>query len=549
VKPRLAAFVLAAAFCAADGASAQDRPTVFLHGFGAEASDWAPTADRLKQTIALQPHIPSLKWRETFEDQGRKLQATSEFANLPSNTVAVGHSNGGIVAREWSKAHALSGLVTIGTPHQGAPILSLLTSWINFAAAAPAVLNVAVEAFSSASDWTWVYAEIEAFLKWVSSFSIWSVVNLVTSIGVELAMPVANEMMPQSTYLTQLNSTQNLAREASAVPGRAGIVSVAHNYYYAGPARAIAPDYADTIATAMYASAFGLLAWADYIFLEADPTDFTAFQQMTSLQHVAGFIFSIDPTYCRYVSRWDASDCVPNDGMVPADSQAYPGAPIILIGTENDGPAHKQEKQRGDDALYLALTTFAHVPARGSEVPPAPTPPPPAPAPEPAPAPAPEPAPAPAPEPAPAPAPDPEPAPSPEPEPDPQPDPQPPPAEAPPGPVEITSGLLFANQYLFPGDILSSTTGNRHLCYQGDGNLVIYNQNWVPLWASGTGGTTAGVVAMQADGNLVVYNSDGVPVWATDTGAWPGAYLTVQNDGNVVIYDQDGTPLWATDTF
>jgi hypothetical protein len=339
-------------------------------------------------------------------------------------------------------------------------------------------------------------------------------------------MPVANEMMPQSVYLTQLNGAQNLAREASAVPNRVGIVSVAHHYFYAGPARAIAPDYADTIATAMYASAFGLLAWADYIFFEAAPTDVAAFQQMTSLLNVAGFILSIDPTYCRYVSRWDASDCVPNDGMVPVDSQAYPSAPNILIGTENDGPAHKQEKQRSDDALYLALTTFAHVPARGSAVTPAP-------APGPAPAPEPTPSPGPAPEPA----------------PEPEPDPLPGSDEAPRGPVEITSGLLFAHQYLFPGDTLSSTTGNRHLCYQGDGNLVIYNQNWVPLWASDTPGTRAGVVAMQADGNLVIYDPDGVPIWATDTGAWPGAYLAVQNDGNVVIYDPDGTPLWSTDTF
>ena len=548
MRRRLFALVLGGVLCAADAAYGQDRPTVFLHGFGAEAKDWAATADRLKETIALQPHIPSLKWRDMFEDQSKNLQATAEYANLPADTVAVGHSNGGLVAREWSKAHALSGLVTLGSPHQGAPILARLLNWRDFAASAPAFLNLAVDSFSTQSDWTWIYAEVEAFLKWVSSFSIWSVVNLFTTLGVDLAMPVANEMIPQSKYLTQLNSAENLAREASAVPSRVGIASIAHNYFYAGPARAIAPEYADTIATAMYASAFGLMAWADYIFFEASPTDVAAFQQMTSLLNVAGFIFSIDPTYCRYVSRWDASDCVPNDGMVPIDSQAYPGAPNILIGTENDGPAHKQEKQWGDDALYLALTTFAHVPARGSTVTPAPAPTPtpaPAPAPEPAPAPAPPPAPAPEPEPAPSPTPDPEPEPWPEPEPDPEPAPE----EAPRGPVEITSGVLFANEYLFPGDTLSSTEGNRHLSYQGDGNLVIYDQNWVPLWASDTGGTRAGVVAMQGDGNLVIYDPDGAPIWATNTGAWPGAYLAVQNDGNVVIYDQNGSPLWTTDTF
>jgi hypothetical protein len=205
---------------------------------------------------------------------------------------------------------------------------------------------------------------------------------------------------------------------------------------------------------------------------------------------------------------------------VPIDSQAYPGAPNIVIGTENDGPAHKQEKQLSEDALYLALTRFARLPARGSATPPSPTPPPPAPAPSPAPA------------------------------PEPDPDPAPPGSvEPPPAAVATTSGVLLANQLLWPGDTVSSTEGGRHLAYQGDGNLVLYDQNWAPRWASNTPGTRAGVVAMQADGNLVIYDPDGIALWSTNTAGHPGAYLAVQNDGNAVIYDADGRPLWATGTF
>jgi len=109
--------------------------------------------------------------------------------------------------------------------------------------------------------------------------------------------------------------------------------------------------------------------------------------------------------------------------------------------------------------------------------------------------------------------------------------------------------VLGSNRLLWPGDEVTAQDGRRHLCYQGDGNLVIYDEHWQPLWHTGTNGTRAGVVAMQSDGNLVMYDPDGTPIWDSGTNAFPGAFLAVQNDGNVVIYTPDGVPVWATNTF
>ena len=53
---------------------------------------------------------------------------------------------------------------------------------------------------------------------------------------------------------------------------------------------------------------------------------------------------------------------------------------------------------------------------------------------------------------------------------------------------------------------------------------------------------------MQRDGNLVVYNAQGRPVWASGTDGNPGSWLWVQNDGNLVIYRPDGAPIWASNT-
>lgn len=103
---------------------------------------------------------------------------------------------------------------------------------------------------------------------------------------------------------------------------------------------------------------------------------------------------------------------------------------------------------------------------------------------------------------------------------------------------------------LFPNDRVDSTDGRYHFVYQGDGNLVLYDESWQPMWASHTENSVPGILAMQGDGNLVIYDGNGVAIWASRTSfRHPGAFLVVQGDGNVVIYDVDGSPLWSTDTW
>jgi len=53
---------------------------------------------------------------------------------------------------------------------------------------------------------------------------------------------------------------------------------------------------------------------------------------------------------------------------------------------------------------------------------------------------------------------------------------------------------------------------------------------------------------MQGDGNLVIYDPDGRPLWASNTVGHPGSRLVVQDDGNVVIYDPQNVRLWQTVT-
>lgn len=108
--------------------------------------------------------------------------------------------------------------------------------------------------------------------------------------------------------------------------------------------------------------------------------------------------------------------------------------------------------------------------------------------------------------------------------------------------------ILVPDEALFAGDEATSSDGRFHFVYQGDGNLVLYRWDWVALWASNTGGTSAGRAHMQSDGNFVIYDAGGTPVWNSGTAGNSGAYLIVQSDGNVVIYSSGGSALWSTGT-
>jgi hypothetical protein len=129
---------------------------------------------------------------------------------------------------------------------------------------------------------------------------------------------------------------------------------------------------------------------------------------------------------------------------------------------------------------------------------------------------------------------------------------------------------LYSNFSLQPNQFRNSPTEAFLLIFQEDQNLVLYaisgsgtvnnindgsnycisnSQNYVrPLWNSYSVNSDGVRCVMQGDGNLVIYDQNNVPKWASGTVGNPGASLTVQDDGNVVIYNTGGGPVWATNT-
>jgi CHAP domain len=104
---------------------------------------------------------------------------------------------------------------------------------------------------------------------------------------------------------------------------------------------------------------------------------------------------------------------------------------------------------------------------------------------------------------------------------------------------------LTNGQELHAGQSLESGNRSYQLLMQDDGNLVLYGPAGA-LWASGTPGTSGGLVLMQGDGNLVLYGTSGA-VWSSGTAGNSGAHVLLQNDGNFVLYGSSGA-VWSTGT-
>jgi hypothetical protein len=94
-------------------------------------------------------------------------------------------------------------------------------------------------------------------------------------------------------------------------------------------------------------------------------------------------------------------------------------------------------------------------------------------------------------------------------------------------------GLALGFSYVGPGDYYDIWFSNIDGYYGGPGS---HQNHWATC-------DTGGHVVLQGDGNLVLYDSNNSPCWASGTNS--ATYLNVQNDGNLVLYDSGDSPVWA----
>ncbi len=462
----------------ATAAAGQDTPVVFVHGFASSQQTWQAAAARLAATLRIAPHGVDLPWRESMETQAAAMDRAA--GALPASTIAVAHSQGGIVSRQWNRSKPLFGILTLGTPHAGSLLAQRGLDVIGFNYTLYNLVGLAT-AFGTGTEFEWIYVALRSSYAAALQLSWGTAVGLGATTAVMNYVPVAPQLVPGSAYLLGLNGAGNLAREAAAVRSRVGLTFAADQYWRAGVAVGLAPSQRDWAWGAMLTLPPTFEYTAAYIEQRYGPLNMPARSFAARLRNLAGAIRELDPLWCWAVT--DDRQCrIPHDGIVSVVSQSYPGA--VNFGVT--GPAHKEEADRSDREIASVLTGIMGVTTRASAPPPPPT------------------------------------------------------GGSGSGPGTLTAGMrLYPDQevlspgggvalrYQPDGNLVLYGTGGLVLWasdtdgfsagraeLQTDGNFVVYDAADVPRWASGTFAPGA-YLRVHDGGHAMVHDPAGVGVWWT----------------------------------
>lgn len=109
-------------------------PLVMQHGFMSDGRTWERMSSWLGRDVSTSGiYRISVPWDWKYEDQAGILQRSLGKWKVPSGAILIGHSNGGMVSRYLARhprasndytvpAANIAAVITVGTPHSGAPL-------------------------------------------------------------------------------------------------------------------------------------------------------------------------------------------------------------------------------------------------------------------------------------------------------------------------------------------------------------------------------------------------------------------------------------------
>lgn len=203
----------------------QRRPLVMVHGIRSEPATWDQDRASLVQSFPLFGLAPSVPWQQRQQTQAAALN-TGALANLPSTSIAFGHSNGGIVLRQAVASGAnLAGLLTVGSLHLGAPAAQNVMSGSMQGIAEPVfndILNFAFSFATSTIDYEdFFYVGLMTYAAHAVATSVYDI--FLPKVGFDRNDPLWATMYPSSAYIQSLQSAATQSTEIAAIPQRAFI--------------------------------------------------------------------------------------------------------------------------------------------------------------------------------------------------------------------------------------------------------------------------------------------------------------------------------------
>ncbi len=199
------------------------QPLVMAHGIRSGEATWNVAKDALFSTYPVWVKRKTTDWTASPVDQATDLEQTL-MLGLPDTTLVIAHSGGGIVMRQAALDNApMRGLLTIGSPNQGAP-------------AAIAILNGSIGSIAAPlfgygtlmlGLWNFEPGEnIAAYYFWGAlAANVGAIGTIVTNsvlgaMDFNASYPVWNSYVSYGAYQQGINSPASMATQAQNVPIR-----------------------------------------------------------------------------------------------------------------------------------------------------------------------------------------------------------------------------------------------------------------------------------------------------------------------------------------
>lgn len=179
----------------------------YLHGFGASTNNSAwQYAQGLFNQVYITSHSTNISYNGLASINPTATSMASSLVPY-NNTVVVAHSMGGDLAREIKRQQAsnsnIRALITIGTPHTGAPIITRTQN--NLGTVTAWWLGDLAQGWV-AYGYSWDYAIYNIALPFLADLI--DILNLFFD-PFDLNSPAAQDLRPTSNFINTLNSNPN----------------------------------------------------------------------------------------------------------------------------------------------------------------------------------------------------------------------------------------------------------------------------------------------------------------------------------------------------
>jgi hypothetical protein len=290
---------------------------------------------------------PSISQNQSLFLQGDYLAGLM----TPNFSVLTGHSQGGVISRRATATVSAKGIVTVGTPHYGAPLAAVVgdvISTLNIIAfdVADVLLLGAYQ-----TGWHWPLPDQLIQATMLAAYGGGVSAQLAYSKGLELAEdfePYLSDHIPGSSFHQQL-PTGGTNRFALAVQQTATAAS-------GGPFSLYWPENdASGLAASLWAMGWGLHYYAVDLTEYVDPGQWESLFILISIaaaQHLANIMVNVPYHWCNLVNG-GFQTCLASDGFIPTGNQWYPGGATTVL----TGPTHRYQPSSQDIIAQLIQRT------------------------------------------------------------------------------------------------------------------------------------------------------------------------------------------------